>query len=166
MLSVLLTHHWNGNVVILVKFQSPAAPKVVISKTSDAASQWLRFHLNNNDICVPSMDTTRAIDIFFVVNLNELFNKQLNNPWFETPWRSCEVTVMLQSLNNPCSSEAVRLATCWFLSYWRVCCSDRWHSLCGTHISFMASEIQSYTDIIWYIRCILVAHLVFSCYAN
>ena len=37
----------------------------------------------------------RSFDIFVVVNMNKRMNKQSNCRWFETPWLSCGVTVML-----------------------------------------------------------------------
>ena len=42
----------------------------------------------------PPLDSHRSFDITFVVTLNKLSNKQSSCRWFETPWRSCEVTVM------------------------------------------------------------------------
>ena len=36
----------------------------------------------------------RSFDVFFVVRLNNLLNEQSGYRWFQTPWRSCDVTLM------------------------------------------------------------------------
>ena len=35
----------------------------------------------------------QTFDVFFVVSLNKLLNKQLSRLWFEMPWCSCNLTV-------------------------------------------------------------------------
>ena len=37
---------------------------------------------------------TRSFDVFFDLRLNKQMNKQSRRRWFETPWRSCCVTVV------------------------------------------------------------------------
>ena len=38
-----------------------------------------------------------SFDVFFVVSLYKVLNKHHSLRWFESPWRSCGVTVMLQT---------------------------------------------------------------------
>ena len=37
----------------------------------------------------------RSFNVFVVVSMNKMLNKQLSGRWFETPWHSSEVNVML-----------------------------------------------------------------------
>ena len=47
-LKLNLYFHWNGNIVILMTFYLPAAPKVVNFTLSVVTMQWWRFHQNYN----------------------------------------------------------------------------------------------------------------------
>ena len=38
--------------------------------------------------------SSTGFDIYFNVSLNKLLKNQLNIQWFDTSWRSCDITVM------------------------------------------------------------------------
>ena len=42
----------------------------------------------------PTKVQKRSCEVFFDVSLSKLLNKQTNNRWFETPWSSCDITIM------------------------------------------------------------------------
>ena len=52
----------------------------------------------------PSMGPVmHSFDVFFAVSLNKLFNKQSRCWWFETPWRSRDITdVSMKTLHLQC----------------------------------------------------------------
>ena len=39
-----------------------------------------------------------SINVLFVVVRNKLMHKLLNCPWFETPWRSCDIAIIWNTL--------------------------------------------------------------------
>ena len=61
----------------------------------DVIKTWIRFrHYWPSALISTERPVIRSFDVFFDVSPNKLLNKQSSFRWFETPWYSCDVTVM------------------------------------------------------------------------
>ena len=64
-------------------------------KDMKASSHGNAFRITCPYLCVRNPEgivgrpVTQSFDVFFVVNLNKLLNKQSRGWWFETPWHHC-----------------------------------------------------------------------------
>ena len=66
---------------------------------------WPRMRGVHRSKVASNAKVLQSFDVFFVVSLDKLVNKQSSFQWFEMPWRSCDVTLMTTEDSNILSAQ-------------------------------------------------------------